>query len=83
MLLYACFAAVAGGIAGFVSNGFDVIKTRWQVESHFEHISFSKFVKEMVFRDGYTVFLRGGIARALWTIPNVVISFTFYDVLKY
>jgi hypothetical protein len=82
LIYFALCSGIAGAIAAFLSNIMDVIKTRWQVQSHTAHTSIWSLIKEMWQEDEWRTFLQGAEARVLWAIPNVVISFTFYEILK-
>ena len=80
LFYYALCSGIAGAIAAFLSNIMDVIKTRWQVQT--THSSIWVLIREMWQEDKWRTFLQGAEARVLWAIPNVVISFTVYEILK-
>lgn len=71
-----CIAAILGGI---VSNPFDVVKTRVQVDSSRHALS---VITKMYQENGLRSFSRGMGARVLWIVPSMTISITLYEMLK-
>ena len=61
----------------------DIIKTRWQIQAHESRQDLWLLIKDMWTQEGgLKAFFQGSHARILWAIPNIVISFTLYEVIK-
>jgi hypothetical protein len=59
-----------------------MIKTRWQVFSSHEHKTVLQMIQSMWREGGLRIFFQGAGARVLWAVPNIMISFTLYEILK-
>ncbi len=82
-VFYFAFASgLSAAIAAFLSNVADTIKTRWQVFSSDEHDNVLELVRSMWRDGGLSIFFQGAGARVLWAVPNIMISFTLYEILK-
>lgn len=77
-------SAIASLIAALVSNVVDVIKTRWQAQTHVrnEKTTVYQVVRLMIAEEGWAVFMAGASARCAWAVPSAIISFTAYENFK-
>ncbi len=80
-LFFALASGIAAAFAAMASNIFDVVKTRWQ--TRIEHTHLSSLIKTMWKTEGkWRAFFQGSLARVLWAVPNVIITFTLYELFK-
>lgn len=73
---------LAGGFGTFMTNGFDVIKTRLQTNPELYNGSIMICAQILVEQGGWSIFLRGSLSRLLYKIPNNAIFFVFYEFFK-
>ncbi|ETO28960.1 hypothetical protein RFI_08167 [Reticulomyxa filosa] len=77
--------ALAGGLAGLVSNPLDVIKTTIQTDPKCGYLSIPLTVNRLLHYNqslGYTVLMSGASARVLYMIPSAAITWTTYEGVK-
>ncbi|RKP34907.1 mitochondrial carrier domain-containing protein, partial [Dimargaris cristalligena] len=77
---YLTCASMACVLSASISNIFDVVKTKWQVNQ----ILGDRLMRYMWRHEGgYRAFSRGMLARVIWMTPSVTISMTTYEWLKH
>lgn len=86
--------AMAGSIAGFVTNPLDVIGTRIMVQGRGGLASSSTSFalgtvsnyrdcfQQLILREGFTGLWRGGLPRVLWCASFSALSFSVYEAAK-
>ena len=76
--------AVAAALAGAVVNPLDVVKTRWQIGDAAARGPQTPraLAAQMLAQDGWVVFTRGMLARALWISPSVAIGMGSFELYK-
>ena len=78
--------ATAGGIGNYLTNPFDVIKTRLQTTdvagAALYGGSSTKFAMSVLDEGGAAAFLRGSVPRLLHKGPAKGFFFVFYDIFK-
>ncbi|ETO10715.1 MC family transporter [Reticulomyxa filosa] len=77
--------AIAGGLAGIVSNPLDVIKTTIQTDPTHGYLSIPLTLRRLLHHDqrlGYRVLMAGVSARAFYMIPSAAITWTTYEAVK-
>ena len=87
---YAACAGLAGACGGFVSNGLDLIKTRWQVgdlgkssRSVENQRTVSALFKAMLRSEGgWRSLMRGVTSRVIWVSLSSSLSMSIFETLK-
>ena len=74
--------AVAGGIGSYVTNPFDVIKTRIQTNPDLYSGSISRCFVGTLKEGGPMAFLRGSVPRLLHKVPANGVFFVFYEFFR-
>lgn len=74
--------AVAGGIGSYVTNPFDVLKTRLQTDSDVYNGSISLCARLTWEEGGAMAFLRGSVPRLLHKVPANGAFFLFYEFFR-
>ncbi len=70
---------IAGSVSAFVCTPMDIIKTRVQYKLN---ISLNQIIKELVKKEGFGGFFKGGLWRALKSGPQFMITQTVYNFLN-
>ena len=77
------FAAITGGIVGYLTNPLDSIKTKVMTSPHLYGGGSILTAAAMQFRDeGFCSFFAGGAARVGYILPFTAIYLPIYDALK-
>lgn len=92
-LVHVCAGALGGAIAAFITTPLDVCKTVINTQTpellqklpkHMKQINgLLSSAKAVHFLGGYTAFLRGAVARVVFTMPSAAISWTVYEFFKH
>ncbi|TPX55465.1 hypothetical protein PhCBS80983_g05312 [Powellomyces hirtus] len=83
-IAYVICSGLSGALAGGVSNGLDIVKTRVQAAAAGgTQQSATTIVRHMWTHEGkWRAFGRGLGARILWIMPTVTLSMSVYEMLK-
>lgn len=80
---YFVCAGIGGGIAAFLTNPLDVIKTRIQTRClNAKGFQFCKIVSNIYATEGISSFFKGSLARMTICIPASAISWGSYETMK-
>lgn len=74
-------AALTGGIAGYLTAPFDVIKTKLMVD-HDMYNGFIDCTMKTIHNHGIESLFQGGVARIIWLVPFTAIYLPCYDLIK-
>lgn len=75
--------AIAGALGSFLTNGFDVVKTRLQTNPQEVYDgSILKCAHLILQEGGILVFLRGSTSRLMYKIPSNAFFFFFYELFR-
>jgi hypothetical protein len=74
--------AIAGGFGSYMTNGFDVIKTRIQTNPEVYKGSVILCAKMTLEEGGLRAFLRGSKSRLMHKIPANAMFFFFYEFFR-
>lgn len=74
--------ATAGGIGSYLTNPFDVIKTRLQISSEVYGGSITNCAMAVLEEGGPKAFLRGSVPRLIHKIPANGFFFVFYEFFQ-
>jgi len=74
--------ATSGGIGSYLTNPFDVIKTRLQTAGNSYGGSITACAAAVMEEGGYTAFLRGSVPRLMHKIPANGCFFVFYEFFR-
>ena len=75
-------AALTGGIAGYLTTPFDVIKTKLMVDHDLLYNGFVDCAIKSVNNYGIESLFQGGAARIIWLVPFTAIYLPCYDLIK-
>mmetsp|Transcript_13766 Transcript_13766/g.19680 ORF Transcript_13766/g.19680 Transcript_13766/m.19680 type:complete len:229 (+) Transcript_13766:729-1415(+) len=73
---------LAGGIGSFLTNPFDVIKTRLQIDPELYRGSILVCSNAIYEEGGPSAFLRGSVPRLMHKIPANAVFFVFYELFR-
>jgi len=75
--------ALSGSIAALLTNPFDVIKTRSQMDIfNTQNVSFLKSTKDIYKEEGFGSFFKGFLPRAARVAPACAVMISCYEVVK-